>query len=128
MGTHPIFESDFDCLTDFSRSKKIVNKFSAYDLKRAGTVWTKEPGHLKGKKSLKYNTLVNKNGLTVAANSEGGVAFSAGKNNVVLKRTARKTFKSIRNTVNQGNFRKDQKRAAVKKAAAILKSQQKAAK
>jgi len=40
----------------------IVNKFSAFDLKRAGTTWTKEPGHLKGKKSLKYNTFVNKNG------------------------------------------------------------------
>merc|ERR1719337_548015 len=51
-----------------------------------------------------------------------------GKNNVVLKRNARKTFKSIRNTTNQGNFRKDQKRAAVKKAAAILTAQQKAAK
>lgn len=106
----------------------IINKNSAFDLKRAGTTWTKEPGHLKGKKSLKYNTLVNKTGLTVAANSEGGVVFTAGKNNVVLKRNARKTFKSIRNTVNQGNFRKDQKRAAVKKASAILKSQARASK
>merc|ERR1711981_6153 len=136
MGTHPIFESDFDCLTDSSRSKKIkmsthlqwaiINKFSAFDLKRAGKVWTKEPGHLKGKKSLKYNTLVVKNGLTVAPNAEGGVVF----NNVVLKRNSRKTFKSIRNTVNKGKqgLRKDQKRAAVKKASAILKAQQRAAK
>merc|ERR1712141_959479 len=135
MGTHPIFESDFDCLTvlnsDIMSTSHlqwaIINKFSAYDVKRAGTTWTKEPGHLKGKKSLKFNTLVNKNGLTVSANSEGGVAFSAGKNNVVLKRNARKTYKSIRNITNQGNFRKDQKRAAVKKAAAVLRSQQKAA-
>merc|ERR1712130_45886 len=89
MGTHPIFESDFDCLTDVQvglKSKKmsthlqwaIINKFSAFDLKRAGTTWTKEPGHLKG--------------------------------------NARKTFKSIRNTTNKGKLRKDQKRAAVKKA------------
>merc|ERR1712117_320997 len=104
----------------------IINKNSAFDLKRAGTTWTKEPGHLKGKKSLKYNTLVNANGLKVAANAEGGVVFNAGKQNVVLKKNARKTFKSIRNTVNQGNFRKDQKRAAVKKAAAVIRSQQKA--
>merc|ERR1712189_59903 len=83
MGTHPIFESDFDCLTDLIRSKTlkmslhlqwaIINKNSAFDLKRAGITWTKEPGHLKGKKSLKYNTLVNANGLKVAANAEGGV-------------------------------------------------------
>ena len=37
----------------------IINKFNCYDIKKAGTTWTKEPGHLKGKKSLKYNTLVN---------------------------------------------------------------------
>merc|ERR1712189_141851 len=96
MGTHPIFESDFDCLTDLIRSKTlkmslhlqwaIINKNSAFDLKRAGITWTKEPGHLKGKKSLKYNTLVNANGLKVAANAEGGVVFNAGKQNVVLKR------------------------------------------
>ena len=56
-------------------------------------------------KNFEQNVL----GLTVAAGSEGGVAFKAGKNSVVLKRNARKTFKSIRNTTNQGNFRKDQK-------------------
>merc|ERR1711993_217663 len=139
MGTHPIFESDFDCLTDVQvglKSKKmsthlqwaIINKFSAFDIKRAGTTWTKEHGHLKGKKSLKYNTLVNPNGLTVSNNSEGGVVFTAGKSSMVLKRNARKTFKSIRNTTNKGKLRKDQKRAAVKKAAALLRAQQKASK
>ena len=44
----------------------------------------------------------------MAANAEGGVNFSAGKANVTLKRNARKTYKSIRATARQGNFRKDQ--------------------
>merc|ERR1712078_481362 len=134
MGTHPIFESDFDCLTDLNRSKcppttwAITKKFSCYDLKRAGKNWTTEPGHLKGMKSLKYDTLSESKGLKVSANAEGGVNFSAGKANVTLKRNARKTYKSIRATSRQGNFRKDQTRAAVKKAAAELRAQQKAAK
>jgi len=25
MGTHPIFESDFDCLTDVNREKSIIS-------------------------------------------------------------------------------------------------------
>merc|ERR1711990_91691 len=60
MGTHPIFESDFDCLTDFglkNNSKKmsthlqwaIINQFNSADIKKAGSIWSKEKGHLKGK-------------------------------------------------------------------------------
>merc|ERR1712193_521417 len=121
MGTHPIFESDFDCLTvlnsDIMSTSHlqwaIINKFSAFDLKRAGRTWTKEPGHLKGRK--------------VAANAEGGVNFSAGKLNTTMKKSSRKTFKSIRNVAKQGAFRKDQTRAAVKKASAIIASQKRAA-
>merc|ERR1712193_423844 len=102
MGTHPIFESDFDCLTvlnsDIMSTSHlqwaIINKFSAFDLKRAGRTWTKEPGHLNGRKSLRFNTLVEKKGLKVAK---------------------------------QGAFRKDQTRAAVKKASAIIASQKRAA-
>ena len=37
----------------------IINKFNCYDIKKTGTTLTKEPSHLKGKKPLKYNTLVN---------------------------------------------------------------------
>merc|ERR1711934_1272631 len=110
MGTHPIFESDFDCLTvlnsDIMSTSHlqwaIINKFSAFDVKRAGRTWTKEPGHLNGRKSLRFNTLVEKKSL-------------------------RKTFKSIRNVAKQGAFRKDQTRAAVKKASAIIASQKRAA-
>merc|ERR1711996_6200 len=145
MGTHPIFESDFNCLTEFGSFKMsahlqwaIINKFNCYDIKKAGTVWTKEPGHLKGKKSLKYNTLVNPGNVAVSANADGGIvlATTGTKNanspakattSVVIKKNARATYKSVRNTVRANNFRKDQKRAAVKKAAAILRAQAKSA-
>merc|ERR1711980_64295 len=87
MGTHPIFESDFDCLTDFglSNSKNkmsaslqwaIINKFNSKDIRKAGITWSKEAGHLKGKKSFKYSTLVNPGAVTVAANADGGIVLS----------------------------------------------------
>merc|ERR1712157_708763 len=147
MGTHPIFESDFDCLTDFglnnSKNKMsaslqwaIINKFNSKDIRKSGITWSKEAGHLKGKKSFKYSTLVNPGDVTVAANSDGGVVVTTtGSKNankpaknatsVVIKKNSRATFKSIRNTIRTNNFRKDQKRAAVKKASAILRSQAK---
>merc|ERR1711970_1611423 len=120
MGTHPIFESDFDCLTDFglkilkmsaSLQWAIINKFNAKDIKKSGITWSKEAGHLKGKKSFKYSTLVNPGAVTVAANA------------VAIKKNSRATYASIRNTIRANAFRKDHKRAAVKKASAILKSQ-----
>merc|ERR1711990_1298333 len=116
----------------------IINKISCYDIKKAGTTWTKESGHLKDKKSLKYNTLVNPGNVAVSANADGGIvlATTGTKNanspakattSVVIKKNARATYKSVRNTVRANNFRKDQKRAAVKKAAAILRAQAKSA-
>merc|ERR1712187_857581 len=143
MGTHPIFESDFDCLTDFGLKKlkmtaslqwAIINKFNSRDIRKSGITWSKEAGHLKGKKSFKYSTLVNPGAVTVAANADGGVVLTTTGNknanlpaknttSVVIKKNSRATFKSIRNTVRANNFRKDQKRAAVKKASAILRSQ-----
>merc|ERR1711963_73378 len=87
MGTHPIFESDFDCLTDFGMGTQknkmsaslqwaIINKFNSKDIRKAGITWSKEAGHLKGKKSFKYSTLVNPGAVTVAANADGGVVLS----------------------------------------------------
>merc|ERR1712158_27213 len=138
MGTHPIFESDFDCLTDFglkilkmsaSLQWAIINKFNSKDLRKSGITWSKEAGHLKGKKSFKYCTLVNSGNVAVSANADGGVVVSTTGNkaankpaknvtSVVIKKNSRATFKSIRSTVRANNFRKDQKRAAVKKASA----------
>merc|ERR1712045_405299 len=144
MGTHPIFESDFDCLTDFglkTHSKMsaslqwaIINKFNAKDIKKSGITWSKEAGHLKGKKSFKYSTLVNPGAVNVAANADGGVVLTtrgnkkankpaASVNAVAIKKNSRATYASIRNTIRANAFRKDHKRAAVKKASAILKSQ-----
>merc|ERR1712080_557645 len=137
MGTHPIFESDFDCLTDPIMSADlqwaIIRRSSCFDLKRAGRTWTKEPGHLSGRKSLRYSTLCTPGGVSVSANPEGGVILKTvskkdvnkpSKNilSVVIKKNARSTFKSIKNTVNNSNLSKKQRRAAVRKASAILKA------
>merc|ERR1711976_228003 len=119
MGTHPIFESDFDCLTDFglnnSKNKMsaslqwaIINKFNSKDIRKAGITWSKEAGHLKGKKSFKNSNLINPGSLTVAAAADGGVVLAttgrknankpaANVNSVVIKKNARATYKSIRN-------------------------------
>jgi hypothetical protein len=116
----------------------IINQFNSADIKKAGSIWSKEKGHLKGKKSLKYCTLVNPGNVAVSANAEGGIVMSTtghkksntpAKNvtNVAIKKNARATYKTIRSTVSKNNFRKDQKRAAVKKAAAILRAQKKSA-
>jgi len=45
MGTHPIFESDFDCLTDFQRIK------SDFVFRRAKKIWELGPGE--GEKNRK---------------------------------------------------------------------------
>jgi len=112
----------------------IINKFNAKDIKKSGITWSKEAGHLKGKKSFKYSTLVNPGAVTVAANADGGVVLTtrgnkkankpaASVNAVAIKKNSRATYTAIRNTVRANAFRKDHKRAAVKKASAILKSQ-----
>merc|ERR1711920_405999 len=97
MGTHPIFESDFDCLTYFglkilkmsaSLQWAIINKFNAKDIKKSGITWSKEAGHLKGKKSFKYSTLVNPGAVTVAANADGGVVLSTRGNKKANKPAA----------------------------------------
>merc|ERR1712168_1306632 len=108
-----------------------INKFNAKDIKKSGITWSKEAGHLKGKKSFKYSTLVNPGAVTVAANADGGVVLTtrgnkkpaASVNAVAIKKNSRATYASIRNTIRANAFRKDHKRAAVKKASAILKSQ-----
>merc|ERR1712086_1056004 len=112
----------------------IINKFNCKDIKKSGITWTKEAGHLKGKKSFKYSTLVNPGVVSVAANADGGVVMTtrgtkkankpaAATNAVAIKKNSRATYAAIRNTIRANNFRKDHKRAAVKKASAILKSQ-----
>ena len=40
----------------------IINKFNSRDIRKSGITWSKEAGHLKGKKSFKYSTLVNPGG------------------------------------------------------------------
>ena len=44
----------------------IINKFNSKDIRKAGITWSKEAGHLKGKKSFKYSTLVNPGGTFYA--------------------------------------------------------------
>merc|ERR1739838_538057 len=67
----------------------------------------------------------NKNAKIATTGNKNANKPAANVNSVVIKKNSRATYKSIRNTVRANNFRKDQKRAAVKKASAILKSQAK---
>merc|ERR1712038_1715737 len=52
MGTHPIFESDFDCLTDTDRPRNMQLQ-AGFDLEQVGiapfTTLTTQPGLLGGK-------------------------------------------------------------------------------
>ena len=62
----------------------IINKFNSKDLRKSGITWTKEAGHLKGKKSFKYCTLVNPGNVAVSANADGGVVLSTTGNKVIF--------------------------------------------
>jgi len=96
---------------------------------------TKEPHNLKGRNSLRYNGLVQKRtvGVEAAASGKGVVLVTRNgasmrkpaKNysRVELKRNARKTLKTIGHTLFEGNYRRDLKMCAVRRASAILRSQ-----
>merc|ERR1711893_175496 len=44
MGTHPIFESDFDCLTDMGQTEKRKKIEKSDQVAAKKTKWTKKPG------------------------------------------------------------------------------------
>jgi len=96
---------------------------------------TKEPNNLKGLNSFRYSGLVQKKTVAIepAASGKGVVLVTRNggslrkpaKNysRVELKGNARRTLKTIGQTLFNGKYRKDLKMCAVRRASAILRSQ-----
>merc|ERR1712183_696439 len=112
----------------------IVRKNSCFLVKSQGLTLTKEPNNLKSVNSFKYNGLVNKKTVGLDAVPTGkGVTLTLrkakGQNKVrkSLKRTtlqgSRHAVRVIRNTLNSGSYRKDLVDTAVRRACAIVRSQ-----
>merc|ERR1712200_70421 len=112
----------------------IVRNNSCFLVKSHGLTLTKEPNNLTGKNSFKCNGLVNKKVVGVAAAPSGkGVVLSLKKSkgankpgNSLNKTTiqgSRHAIKTIQNTLSANGYRKDLSSAAIKRACAIIKSQ-----
>merc|ERR1712002_665636 len=112
----------------------IVRKNSCFLVKSHGLTLTKEPNNLMSKNSFKYNGLVNKKTVGVdAAPSGKGVVLSLRKTKgsncpaKSLSKTtlqgSRHTIKTLQNTLHANGYRKDLTDAAVRRACAIIRSQ-----
>merc|ERR1711973_44035 len=112
----------------------IIRKNSCFLKKSHGLTLTKEPNNLTGISTLKYNGLVNKKTVGVdPAPSGKGVVLSIRKAKggrrpaMALSKTtvqgSRHTIKTIQNTLNANGYRKDLTKSAVKKACALIRSQ-----
>jgi len=108
---------------------------SSFLLKGNRTVFTREPNNLKSKNAFRYNGLIHKKTVGIEPAEDGkGVVLVTKKQNaknkpvkwerrVTLKRDWRRTLTSIRNEISKGRYRKDLKKAALRRASAVLKSQ-----
>merc|ERR1711899_380418 len=112
----------------------ILRKNSSFLVKSHGLTLTKEPNNLTNLNSFKYNGVVNKKTVGVEAAPSGkGVVLSLRKTKgrncpakSISKTTlqgSRHTIKTIRNTLNANGYRKDLTDAAVKRACALIRSQ-----
>ncbi|XP_076454737.1 large ribosomal subunit protein eL28-like [Babylonia areolata] len=113
----------------------IVRNSSSFLLKRNRQNLTLEPNNLKGRNSFRFSGLVQKRTVGVEPAKDGkGVVLITKKvtgsrkpgkniNRVELKRDSRRTFRAIRNITRKSGYRKDLSMAAVRRAAAIIKSQ-----
>eukprot|EP00745_Piridium_sociabile_P010914 TRINITY_DN178501_c0_g1_i1.p2 TRINITY_DN178501_c0_g1~~TRINITY_DN178501_c0_g1_i1.p2 ORF type:complete len:138 (+),score=37.49 TRINITY_DN178501_c0_g1_i1:64-477(+) len=114
----------------------IVRNTSCFLLKRNRQNFTLEPNNLKGRNSFRYSGLVQKRTVGVEPAKDGkGVVLVTKKvagsnrkmsktlNRVELKRDSRRTFRAIRNITRKSGYRSDLSMAAVRRAAAIIKSQ-----
>ena len=114
----------------------IIRNNSCHLVKRKNVPsFSNEPNNLKGVNSFRFNGLVHKKTVSVEPKSDGkGVVLVTRKNRTVrrpaksisrleLKRDARKTLSAIRKVIDEGNYRKDLKMAAIRRASAILRSQ-----
>merc|ERR1712018_48792 len=112
----------------------ILRKNSSFLVKSHGLTLTKEANNLTGINSFKYNGLVNKKTVGVEPAPSGkGVVLSIRKTKggrrpaKALSKTtvqgSRHTIKTIQNTLDANGYRKDLTKAAVKKACALIRSQ-----
>merc|ERR1712226_191850 len=112
----------------------ITRKNSSFLVKSHGLTLTKEANNLTGINSFKYNGLVNKKTVGVDAAPSGKVVVlslrkTKGKNcpaKAISKTTlqgSRHTIKTIQNTLSANGYRKDLTDAAVRRACAIIRSQ-----
>merc|ERR1712157_676921 len=98
----------------------IIRKNSCFLKKSHGLTLSKEPNNLTGINSFKYNGLVNKKTVGIdAAPSGKGVVLAIRK----TKGARRHAIKTIQNTLGANGYRKDLTKSAVKKACALLRSQ-----
>ena len=112
----------------------IIRKNSCFLKKSQGLTLTREPNNLTGINSFKYNGLVNRKTVGVdAAPSGKGVVLSIRKTkggsrpakalNKTTVQGSRHAIKTIQNTLGANGYRKDLTKAAVKKACAVIRSQ-----
>merc|ERR1712241_301433 len=113
----------------------IIRKNSCFLKKSCGLTLTKEPNNLTAINSFKFNGLVNKKTVGVEAPTSGGkgVVLSVRKTKggrrpaTALSSTSlhgsRHAIKVIKNTLGANGYRKDLTTAAVKRACAIIRSQ-----
>merc|ERR1712168_577695 len=113
----------------------IIRKNSSFLKKSQGLTLTKEPNNLTGINSFKYNGLVNKKTVGIEAPASGakGVVMSIRKTkggrhpakalSKTTVRGSRHAIKTIQNPLGANGYRKDLTKAAVKRACAIIRSQ-----
>ena len=112
----------------------IIRKNSCFLKKSHGLTLSSEPNNVAGVNSFKFNGLVNKKTVGIEAAPSGkGVVLSIRKTKgsrcpaKALSKTtlqgSRHTIKTIQNTLNANGYRKDLTKSAVKKACALIRSQ-----
>merc|ERR1712168_591345 len=112
----------------------IIRKNSCFLKKSHGLTLTKEPNNVTGINSFKFNGIVNKKTVGIESAPSGkGVVLAVRKTKgarcpaKALSKTtlqgSRHAIKTIQNTLNANGYRKDLTKSAVKKACALLRSQ-----
>ncbi|XP_013406215.1 uncharacterized protein LOC106170767 [Lingula anatina] len=114
----------------------VIRNNSSFLIKRNGASFTREPNNLKNRNSFRYNGLIHRQTVGVepakdgkgvvllTKNSKGFQKPSKSFNRVELKKGARRTMNTIRKTLSGGRYRKELTMDAMRRASAILKSQQ----
>ncbi|XP_066936675.1 large ribosomal subunit protein eL28-like [Clytia hemisphaerica] len=112
----------------------IVRKNSCFLVKSLGKTLTKEPNNLSGVNNFASNGYINKKTVGVDADPSGkGVVLSIRKSKNGNKpaksvsrttvRGSRHSIKVIRDTLNKSEYRKDLSDIAIRRASAIIRSQ-----